>query len=158
MRVWLQVRHMWEVVRYSDVNYYEDRWVLDAHIATVPLEMQLSLSKKQIAKEAWDAIAAACIISDRVEAPRPGSEDVPRLAPVEAPIAAPSATRSRHETTPATTMASLVIRPRSVDSHDLARPMSHRWRRRTQLFSWHMQALSYLQRHQPQWLSSTLMS
>jgi hypothetical protein len=30
---------MWEVVRYGDVNYYEDQRVLDALIAVVPLEM-----------------------------------------------------------------------------------------------------------------------
>jgi hypothetical protein len=65
MRVRLQVRHMWEAVRYGDVDYYEDRRALDALIAAVPSEMQFSLSKKQIAKEAWDAIAAACIGSDR---------------------------------------------------------------------------------------------
>jgi hypothetical protein len=34
---------------------------MDALIATVPLEMQFSLSKKRTAKEAWDAIAAARI-------------------------------------------------------------------------------------------------
>jgi hypothetical protein len=33
MRVWLQVRHMWEAVRYGDVDYYEDRRTLDALIA-----------------------------------------------------------------------------------------------------------------------------
>jgi hypothetical protein len=65
MRVRLQVRHMWEVVRYGDIDYYEDRRVLDALIATVPLEMQFSLSKKQTATEAWDVIAAARIGSDR---------------------------------------------------------------------------------------------
>jgi hypothetical protein len=65
MRVWLQVRHMWEPVRYSDVDYYEDRRALDALIAAVPSEMQFSLSKKRTAKEAWDAIAAARIGSDR---------------------------------------------------------------------------------------------
>jgi hypothetical protein len=65
MRVRLQVQHMWEAVRYSDVDYYEDRRVLDALIAAVPSEMQFSLSKKQTAKEAWDAIAAARIGSDR---------------------------------------------------------------------------------------------
>jgi hypothetical protein len=32
--------------------------------------------------------------------------------------AAPSATRNRHETAPVTTVGSLAIRPRSVDSHD----------------------------------------
>jgi hypothetical protein len=65
MSVRLQVRHMWEVVRYGDVNYYEDRRELDAFIAAVPSEMQFSLSKKRTAKEAWDAIAAARIGSDR---------------------------------------------------------------------------------------------
>jgi hypothetical protein len=59
------------------------------------------------------------------EAPNPGREDMPRVAPVEAP----PATRSRHETTLLTTVASLAIGPRSVESHDAARPTSHRWRR-----------------------------
>jgi hypothetical protein len=54
MRVRLQVRHMWEAVRYGDVDYYEDRRALDALIAAVPSEMQFSLSKKRTAKEAWD--------------------------------------------------------------------------------------------------------
>jgi hypothetical protein len=65
MRVRLQMRHMWEEVRYGDVDYYEDRWALDALIAAIPSEMQFSLSKKRTAKEAWDAIAAARIDSDR---------------------------------------------------------------------------------------------
>jgi hypothetical protein len=64
MRVRLQVRHMWEAVQYGDVDYYEDRRALDALIATVSSEMQFSLSKKQTAKEAWDAIAAARIGSN----------------------------------------------------------------------------------------------
>jgi hypothetical protein len=279
MRVRLQVRHMREAVRYGDVDYYEDRRALDALIAVVPSEMQFSLSMKRTAKEAWDAIAAARIGSDRARkttlqalrkewknlAFKPG-EDVddfalrlntlqqkmvqfgddtydeeraieklfrcipkkykqiarsieslldlsamsieeaighlkvvdgdepplsgpitvggsyislgnsgrpvrvtgrrgsplPRRAAtsgtsrVEAPLAAPPATRSRHETTPATTVASLVIGARSVDSHDATRPTSHRWR--SQLCSWHTQASSYLQRHRPQRLSSNLMS
>jgi hypothetical protein len=75
MRVRLQVRHMWEAVRYDDVDYYEDRRALDALIAAVPLEMQFSLSKNRAAKEAWDAIAAARIGSDHarkttLQAPR----------------------------------------------------------------------------------------
>jgi len=64
MRIRLQVRHMWEAVQYGDVNYDEDRRALDALIAAVPSEMQFSLSQKQTAKEAWDAIAAARIDSD----------------------------------------------------------------------------------------------
>jgi hypothetical protein len=64
MRVRLQVRHMWEAVRYGDVDYHEDRQALDALIAAVPPEMQFSLSQKRTAKEAWDAIATR-IGSDR---------------------------------------------------------------------------------------------
>jgi hypothetical protein len=64
MRLRLQVRHMWEAVRYGDVDYYEDRRALVALIAAVPSEMQFSFSKKRAAKEAWEAIAAACIGSD----------------------------------------------------------------------------------------------
>jgi hypothetical protein len=51
----------------------------------------------------------------------------------------PLATRSRHDMTLATTVASLAIGPRSVDSHDATKPTSHRWRR-SQLCSWHTQA------------------
>jgi hypothetical protein len=65
MRVWLQLRHMCEAVRYGDIDYYEDRRALDALIAAVPPEMQFSLSKKRTAKEGWDAIATARIGSDR---------------------------------------------------------------------------------------------
>jgi len=65
MRVKLQVRHMWEAVRYGDVDYDLDRRALDALIAAVPPEMQFSFTSKRTAKEAWDAIAAARIGSDR---------------------------------------------------------------------------------------------
>ena len=65
MRVKLQVRHMWEAVRYGDVDYDEDRRALEALVAAVPPEMQSSLACKRTAKEAWDAIAAARIGSDR---------------------------------------------------------------------------------------------
>jgi hypothetical protein len=43
-----------------------DRQALDTLIATVLPEMQFSLSKKQTAKEVWDAMAVARIDSDRV--------------------------------------------------------------------------------------------
>jgi hypothetical protein len=56
---------MWDVVRYGDVDYDQDRRALDAFIAAVPPEMQFSLTNKRSAKEAWDAIAAARIGSDR---------------------------------------------------------------------------------------------
>jgi hypothetical protein len=62
----------------------------------------------------------------RAEAPRPGREDKLRMVPAEAPKAAPSTTRSRHEMTLVTTVASLANGPGNVDSHDAARPTSHR--------------------------------
>jgi hypothetical protein len=70
IRVRLQVRHMWEAVRYDDVDYYEDRRALDALIAVVPPEMHFSLSQKRTAKEAWDAIVAIRIGSDRARKKR----------------------------------------------------------------------------------------
>jgi hypothetical protein len=51
MRVRLQVRHMWEVIRYGDVDYYEDRRTLDALIVAVLPEMQFLLSKKRTARK-----------------------------------------------------------------------------------------------------------
>jgi hypothetical protein len=65
MKIRLQVRHMWEAIQYDDVDYDEDRQALDTLVAAVPPEMQFSLSQKETAKEAWDAIAAARIGSDR---------------------------------------------------------------------------------------------
>jgi hypothetical protein len=46
MEVKLQVRHMWEAVRYGDVDYDADRRALDALITAAPPEMQFTLSKK----------------------------------------------------------------------------------------------------------------
>jgi hypothetical protein len=65
MRIRLQVRHLWEAVYYFDVDFDEDRRAMDALIAAVPPKMQFSLTQKETAKEAWDAIAAARIGSDR---------------------------------------------------------------------------------------------
>jgi hypothetical protein len=56
---------MLEAIQYGDVDYDEDRRVLDALVVVVPPEMQFSLSQKETAKEAWDTIAAARIDSDR---------------------------------------------------------------------------------------------
>jgi hypothetical protein len=91
------------------------------------------------------AAASATSRGRRAEAPRPGREDMPSVAPVEAP----PITRSQHETTSITTMISLAIGPRSVDNHDVARPTSHRWRRRSQLCSWHTQTTLMSRGHKP---------
>jgi hypothetical protein len=79
--------------------------------------------------------AKAASHAKRVEAPRPGREDMLRVVSVEVPKAAPSATRSRHETTADTTATSLATRQGTVDSHDVVRPTSHRRRRRRRLCS-----------------------
>ena len=50
MRVKLQVRHMWEAVRYGDVDYDLDRRALDGLIGAVPPEMQFSLTNKRTTK------------------------------------------------------------------------------------------------------------
>jgi phenylalanine-4-hydroxylase len=65
MRMRLQVRHIWDAVQYNDIDYDEDRRALDALIAAVPPEMQFSLSQKETAEEAWDAITVARTGSDR---------------------------------------------------------------------------------------------
>ena len=65
MKIRLQVLHMWEAVRYDDIDYDQDRRALNALIAAVPPEMQFSLSNKRTAKEAWNAIAVARIGRDR---------------------------------------------------------------------------------------------
>jgi hypothetical protein len=102
--------------------------------------------------------ASAASRARRREVPRLGLEDVPRMARAEVPRVAPSASASRHRTMFAATVVSLATGLGTVDSHDTARPTSHRRRRRSQLCSWHTQASSYLQRHRPQRLSSTLTS
>jgi hypothetical protein len=73
--------------------------------------------------------------ASRVEAPRPGREDKLRVVPAKASKASSAATRSRHEMTAVTIVASLATGPGNVDSHDAAKPTSHRWRRRRKLCS-----------------------
>jgi hypothetical protein len=104
------------------------------------------------------AAASVASVASRAKTPRQGHEDVPRVMIVEAPRAAPLASKSQHEMTLATTVASLVIGPRIVDSHDAARLTSRRQRRRSWLCSLLMRASNYLQQHWPQRLSSTLTS
>jgi len=65
MKVKMQARRMWDAVRYGDADFDEDRRALEALLAAVPTEMHSSLANKRAAKDAWDAIAAARIGSDR---------------------------------------------------------------------------------------------
>ena len=61
------------------------------------------------------------------KAPKPGREDMPRVIAAEALRAAPPA-NTGHKTTPAAIAASLAIGPRTINSHNAARPTLHRWR------------------------------
>jgi hypothetical protein len=93
--------------------------------------------KLHLTREQWEAskvtrrgsprhvAANATSRARRAEAPRLGHEDMLRVVPTEAPKVAPSTTRSRQEATTVTTVASLATGP-GVDSHDVARPTSHR--------------------------------
>jgi hypothetical protein len=83
-------------------------------------------------------------VTSHAKTPRQGREDVSRVTIVEAPRVAPLASKSRHETTLATTAASLVIGPRIVDSHDTVRPTSRKRRRSNRLCSLLMRASNYL--------------
>ena len=66
MKLKLQARQLWDAIEYQDLPYHEDRRTVEAIIAAVPQEMQMPLSEKGSAKEAWDSIAAARIGVDRV--------------------------------------------------------------------------------------------
>jgi len=66
MRLKMQARQLWDAVEYGDLPYHDDRRALEAIIAGVPQEMQVSLADKDTAKDAWDSIAAARIGVDRV--------------------------------------------------------------------------------------------
>nr|XP_034584548.1 uncharacterized protein LOC117847440 [Setaria viridis] len=65
MKVKLQVREMWDVVRYGDIDSHEDWLALEALLAAVPMEMVANLSRKRTTKAAWDDIAAARIDNAR---------------------------------------------------------------------------------------------
>jgi len=64
MKVKMQARRMWDAVWYGDANFDEDLWALGALLAAVLKEMHSSLANKETVKDAWDAIAMACIGSD----------------------------------------------------------------------------------------------
>jgi hypothetical protein len=65
MKVKLEARQIWTTVRLGRVSRQEDRRALEALCSAVPTEMVSALSEKATAKDAWDAIAAAQVGSDR---------------------------------------------------------------------------------------------
>jgi hypothetical protein len=65
MRVKLEARQTWTVVRLGGVSRQEDRRALKALCFAVPREMVPGLFGKATAKDAWHAITAARVGSDR---------------------------------------------------------------------------------------------
>ena len=52
MQLKMQVRHLWDAVKFADADYADDRSALDAICSGVPAEMIPILVAKQSAKEA----------------------------------------------------------------------------------------------------------
>ena len=65
MKLKLQARQLWDAIEYGDLPHHEDRRTVKALIAAVPQEMQMPLSEKATAKEAWDSLATARIGGER---------------------------------------------------------------------------------------------
>ncbi|XP_071680544.1 uncharacterized protein [Lolium perenne] len=66
MKVKLQARGIWDAIELSADDYQEDRMALEAILQAVPPEMMAGLAVKRTAKEAWEAIRAMRVGSDRV--------------------------------------------------------------------------------------------
>jgi hypothetical protein len=66
MRVNLQAQGLWADVDPDYAEFREDRQVMAALLQAVPKEMLRPLSKKDTAKEVWDAIKTMRVGVDRV--------------------------------------------------------------------------------------------
>ena len=66
MKVKLQARGIWDAIELGVDDFQEDRMALEAILQAVPPEMVPGLAVKRTAKEAWEAIRAMRVGSDRV--------------------------------------------------------------------------------------------
>jgi hypothetical protein len=66
MKVKLQARGIWDAIELGADDFQEDRMALEAILQAVPPEMLAGLAVKRTAKEAWEAIRAMRVGSDRV--------------------------------------------------------------------------------------------
>ena len=66
MKVKLQARGIWDAIELGADDFHEDRMALEAILQAVPPEMIAGLAVKRTAKEAWEAIRAMRVGSDRV--------------------------------------------------------------------------------------------
>lgn len=53
MKVKLQVQQMWDTVQYGDVDSHEDRQVLEALLATLPMEMARTSWERGLPRLLW---------------------------------------------------------------------------------------------------------
>ena len=67
MKVKLRARRLWNAVDKGTDNEEDDMSALEAILATVPVEYRESLGAKSSAKEAWEAIAAMHVSSNRAK-------------------------------------------------------------------------------------------
>jgi hypothetical protein len=67
MKVKLKARALWSVIENGDADQQEEMMALDALCGTVPPEMVPMIAKKEMTKEAWDAIATMRVGDDRVK-------------------------------------------------------------------------------------------
>ena len=67
MKVKLRARWLWNAVDKDTNNEEDDMSALEAILAAVPAEYRESLGAKSSAKEAWEAIAAMRVGSDRAK-------------------------------------------------------------------------------------------
>jgi hypothetical protein len=67
MKVKLKVRTLWSIIEDGDADQQEEMMVLDALCGTVPPEMVPTITKKETAKEAWDAIVTMRVSDDRMK-------------------------------------------------------------------------------------------
>ncbi|XP_072147529.1 uncharacterized protein [Setaria viridis] len=66
MKLKLEARCLWDIVENGAVEWHEDRTTLEAICSGVPVEMHPTLTNKESAKAAWEAIRTMRIGDDRV--------------------------------------------------------------------------------------------
>lgn len=67
MKVKLRARRLWNAIGKGTDNEEDDMSALEAILGAVPAEYREPLGTKSSAKEAWEAIAAICVGSDRAK-------------------------------------------------------------------------------------------
>jgi len=67
MKVKLRARRLWNTIDKGTDKEEDNMSALEAILAAVPAEYREPLGAKSSAKQAWEAIAAMCVGSDRAE-------------------------------------------------------------------------------------------